>query len=135
MKLATPRRAVAAGAAAILGLIGITTLPTSGPAGADPHTKTKHVLLISVDGMHQSDLNWYVANHPNSELARLATGGAEYTNAQTPDPSDSDPGGTGLMTGADPKTLGIYYDDEYSHGVFPPGTTNCSGPVPGGNVI
>ena len=93
------------------------------------------MLLISVDGMHQSDLDWYVANHPNSELARLATGGAEYTHAQTPDPSDSDPGGTALMTGGDPKVTGVYYDDEYSHGVFPPGTTNCSGPVPGGNVI
>ena len=58
------------------------------------HGQIKHVLLISVDGMHQSDLNWYVANHPNSELARLATGGAEYTHAQTSDPSDSDPGGT-----------------------------------------
>jgi hypothetical protein len=93
------------------------------------------VLLISVDGMHQSDLDWYAANHPNSELARLATGGTDYTNAQTPVPSDSDPAGTALMTGADPKTLGIYYDVEYSHGVFPAGTTNCSGPVPGGNVI
>jgi Sulfatase len=30
---------------------------------------------------------------------------------------------------------GIYYDDEYSHGVFPAGTTNCSGPAPGGDVI
>jgi hypothetical protein len=99
------------------------------------HDQIKHVLLISVDGMHQSDLDWYAANHPNSELARLATGGAEYTNAQTPVPSDSDPAGTALMTGADPKTLGIYYDDEYSHGVFPAGTTSCSGPVPGGNVI
>ncbi len=39
------------------------------------------------------------------------------------------------MTGGDPRVTGIYYDDEYSHGVFPPGTTNCSGPVPGGNVI
>ena len=88
------------------------------------------MLLISVDGMHQSDLDWYVANHPTSELARLATGGAEYTNAQTPDPSDSDPGGTALMTGADPKTLGIYYDDEYSHAVFPQGRATCSGPAP-----
>ena len=85
--------------------------------------------------MHQSDLDWYVTNHPNSELARLATGGAEYTDAHTPDPSDSDPGGTALMTGGDPRATGIYYDDEYSHGVFSPGTTNCSGPVPGGNVI
>jgi hypothetical protein len=95
----------------------------------------KHVLLISVDGMHQSDLAWYVANHPNSELARLATGGAEYSDAHTADPSDSDPGGTAIMTGGDPKVTGIYYDDEYSHGVFPAGTTNCSGPVPGGDVI
>jgi len=85
--------------------------------------------------MHQSDLNWYVAHHPNSELALLATGGREYTNARTSDPSDSDPGGTALMSGGDPKVTGVYYDDEYSHGVFPAGTTNCSGPVPGGNVI
>jgi hypothetical protein len=52
----------------------------------------KHVMLISVDGLHQSDLNWYVANHPGSELAKLAGGGNEYTSAQTPVPSDSDPG-------------------------------------------
>ena len=135
MKRVAPRRALAAGTVATLGLIGMITLPSSGLVGADAHNQSKHVLLISVDGMHQSDLDWYVANHPASELARLATGGAEYTNAQTPDPSDSDPAGTGLMTGADPNVLGIYYDDEYSHGVFPPGTTNCSGPVPGGDVI
>src|ERR1700758_3890251 len=102
---------------------------------ADGHAQIQHVLLISVDGMHQSDLDWYVANHPNSELARLATGGAEYTRAQTADPSDSAPTGTGMMPGAAPKLTGIYYADEYSHGVFPPGTTKCSGPVPGGNVI
>ena len=98
-------------------------------------TAIKHVLLISVDGMHQSDLDWYVQNHPDSELAKLADGGAEFTNNHTSDPSDSDPGGTALMTGGDPRATGIYYDDEYSHGVFPPGTTNCSGPIPGGNVI
>jgi Type I phosphodiesterase / nucleotide pyrophosphatase len=102
----------------------------------NPHgNQVKHVLLISVDGMHQSDLDWYVATHPSSELAALANGGQVYANAQTPDPSDSDPGGTAIMTGADPKLTGIYYDDEYSHGVFPAGTTNCSGPVPGGDVI
>ena len=109
-------------------------LSASSAVAAD-HAQVKHVLLISVDGMHQSDLDWYVANHPNSELARLATGGAEYTRARTSDPSDSDPGGTALMTGGDPKVTGVYYDDEYSHGVFPAGTTNCSGPVPGGDVI
>ena len=95
----------------------------------------EHVLLISVDGLHQSDLDWFVANHPNSELAKLVRGGAEFSNAHTAVPSDSDPGGTALMTGGDPRATGVYYDVEYSHAVFPPGSSVCSGPAPGGNVI
>ena len=51
-----------------------------------------HVLLISVDGMHQSDLDWYVANHPDSTLAKLVHSGTEYANAATSNPSDSDRG-------------------------------------------
>jgi hypothetical protein len=131
------RARVAAVAAAAAAAVAIPVALTAGPAAADhpQQARVQHVLLISVDGMHQSDLDWYVANHPNSELAALAHGGREYTNDHTSDPSDSDPGGTALMTGGDPKVTGIYYDDEYSHGVFPAGTTNCSGPVPGGNVI
>jgi hypothetical protein len=128
----------AAAAAIAVGAIGATAAAVSAdqPGYGHPHGQTiRHVLLISVDGMHQSDLDWYIANHPGSELARLATGGAEYTDAHTSDPSDSDPGGTALISGGDPKVTGIYYDDEYSHGVFPAGTTNCSGPVPGGDVI
>jgi hypothetical protein len=128
-----------AGVAAALAIAAPLALASSSAVAAGyaqtKHAQIKHVLLISVDGMHQSDLDWYVVHYPHSELARLATGGAEYTNAKTSDPSDSDPGGTAIMTGADPKLTGIYYDDEYSHGVFPPGTTKCSGPVPGGDVI
>jgi Type I phosphodiesterase / nucleotide pyrophosphatase len=133
MKLRAKAASVAVAAAVVAVPVGLS----AGSAVADhPHqTGIQHVLLISVDGMHQSDLDWYVANHPNSELARLAEWGQEYTNDHTADPSDSDPAGTALMTGGDPRVTGIYYDDEYSHGVFPPGTTNCSGPVPGGNVI
>jgi Type I phosphodiesterase / nucleotide pyrophosphatase len=115
--------------------IGGTAAISAADASAHHKAQIQHVLLISVDGMHQSDLDWYIARHPNSELARLASGGAEFTNNHTSDPSDSDPGGTALMTGGDPRATGVYYDVEYSHGVFPPGTTNCSGPVPGGNVI
>jgi Type I phosphodiesterase / nucleotide pyrophosphatase len=129
------RVASAAVAAAALAIpIGLTAGPA---AAAHPHNAAaiQHVLLISVDGMHQSDLNWYVANHPGSALAQIAQGGREYTNDHTSDPSDSDPGGTALMTGGDPKVTGIYYDDEYDHDVFPAGTTNCTGPVPGGDVI
>jgi hypothetical protein len=29
---------------------------------------------------------------------------------------------------------GIYYDDTWNHDVFPAGTTNCTGPVPGGEA-
>jgi hypothetical protein len=128
-------RAKVASAAIATVAIGGAVAMSVPSASADHNGHIKHVLLISVDGMHQSDLDWYVANHPNSELAKLASGGAEFANNHTSDPSDSDPGGTALMTGGDPRATGVYYDVEYSHGVFPPGTTNCSGPVPGGNAI
>ena len=94
-----------------------------------------HVLLISVDGLHQSDVEWYVAHHAGSELAKLVGAGAAYTHAQTPIPSDSFPGLTAQVTGGNPRSAGIYYDDEYSHAVFPAGTTSCTGPVPGGEVV
>jgi hypothetical protein len=113
----------------------VAVVAASVSAASPKKAGIRHVLLISVDGLHQSDLEWYVANHPSSELAKLNRGGAEFSNAHTSDPSDSDPGGTALMTGGDPRATGVYYDVEYSHGVFPPGTTTCSGPVPGGNVI
>src|SRR4029077_3562867 len=98
--------------------------------------KIQHVLLISVDGMHQSDLNWYVAHHPGSELARLASGGAEFTNNHTADPSDSDPGGTAIMTGGDPRATGVYYDVEYSPAGDEAGAPCTPGqPATGGDVI
>ncbi len=99
-----------------------------------PH-QLQHVLLISVDGLHQSDLEWYVSNHPSSELAKLVGGGAESARAQTPIPSDSFPGMTAQVTGGNPRTTGIYYDDEYSHAVLPAGTTSCHGQPTGGEVI
>jgi hypothetical protein len=120
---------------ALLAVGAVAAAVSVSTASADRPVKVRHVLLISVDGLHQSDLEWYVAHHPSSELARLVHGGAEFSNAHTSVPSDSDPGGTALMTGGDPRTTGAYYDVAYSHGVFPPGTTNCSGPAPGGNAI
>jgi hypothetical protein len=111
-----------------------------GVSWADPghgshQRRIKHVLLISVDGLHQSDLQWWVANNPGSELARLVDGGAEYANARTPVPSDSDPGMTAQMTGGNPKTTSVYYDDAYNHALFPPGTTKCKGTPSGSPVI
>ncbi|ANJ73227.1 alkaline phosphatase family protein [Ralstonia insidiosa] len=97
----------------------------------------KHVLLISVDGLHQSDLDWYVGNHPGSTLARLVHQGVSYRNARTPFPSDSFPGMVGQVTGGNPKTTGIYYDDAYSRSLLPAGTTaaNCHTTKPGAEVF
>lgn len=102
----------------------------------DVRHASKHVLLISVDGMHQSDLAWFVAHHPHSAIAQLVSGGTEYTHASTSNPSDSDPGGTALMTGGNPKSTGIYYDVEYSHKTDEPGAKCTPGkPATGGDVI
>src|SRR5262249_9016782 len=94
----------------------------------------QHVLLISVDGLHQSDLAWYIQTHPQSTLAGLASKGVDYSDASTPFPSDSFPGMVGLATGGNARSTGIYYDDTWNHNIFPAGTTNCSGPAPGAEV-
>jgi hypothetical protein len=128
--------AVVAGLAAALSGAAVASAATSPSAGGGQghHKGIQHVLLISVDGLHQQDLTWYVQNNPNSLLATLYRQGVEYSNAETPFPSDSSPGMTGQVTGGDPRVTGIYYDDTWNHDVFPAGTTNCSGPVPGGEA-
>ncbi len=67
--------------------------------------------------------------------AKLLAQGVDYSNASTPFPSDSFPGMVGQVTGGDPRVTGIYYDDTWNHAVFPAtGTTNATGPAPGGEV-
>ena len=136
-----PRAAgVAAGVAALLASSAVATASAAtshqGSAPGDPggHARVRHVLLISVDGLHQQDLAWYVRNHPGSALAALGRGGVQYSNAETPVPSDSFPGLMGQVTGGEPGVTGVYYDDTWNHDVFPAGTTSCSGPAPGGEV-
>ena len=127
----------AAAAAASVAVVAATATGAMAGAATQPrhhHHSIKHVLLISVDGMHQQDLAWFVRNFPDSALAQLADHGVDYTRAMTPFPSDSFPGMVGQVTGGDPGVTGIYYDDTFNHDVFPAGTTKCSGPVPGGEV-
>ncbi len=129
--------AIAAGALAV----GLPAAAASGhdhhgDGGRDHHRQAiTHVLLISVDGLHQSDLEWYVADHPDSELAKLTGGGAEYTSAHTPVPSDSDPGMTAQMTGGNPRSTGVYYDVAYNHALLEAGTTSCHGQPTGADVV
>ena len=75
----------------------------------------EHVLLISVDGMHASDLSRYVSANPQSAFAKLASHGVTYSNAQTSLPSDSFPGLLSLVTGGSPRTTGVWYDEAFGH--------------------
>ena len=95
---------------------------------------SRHVLVISVDGMHQTDLAAYVKSHPSSTIAGLVNHGLEYTAAKTTLPSDSFPGMVAQFTGAGPGFSGVYYDDTYNHTLLAPGTTDCTTATPGTEV-
>jgi type I phosphodiesterase/nucleotide pyrophosphatase len=114
-----------------LGLVG-ATLPAPARAGkdelGDAH-KIKHVLLISVDGLHALDVANYVAAHPGSALAELSSHGITYSNARTPANSDSFPGLLALVTGGSPISHGLFYDVSYNRSIFDPTNTTCSGQV------
>ena len=109
--------------ASLMSRLGVTAAAGLGPAalvvaagapsasaGPGHGPRTEHVLLLSVDGLHQSDLAWYVAHHPDSSLAALTRIGTSFTHARTPFPSDSFPGMVGQVTGGNPRTTGSYYD-------------------------
>jgi hypothetical protein len=102
------------------------TLLASSSANGDDRPLVKHVLLVSVDGLHEVDLARFVAKHPGSTLARLAKTGVRYTNAHATTPSDSFPGLLALVTGGTPKSTGVYYDDSYDRTLYPPGS-ECKG--------
>ncbi|SDJ37518.1 Type I phosphodiesterase / nucleotide pyrophosphatase [Frankineae bacterium MT45] len=123
-----PRRRSAAVVAGLgVGLLAAAAVMPSATADAErsrPHAK--HVLLLSVDGLHESDLAYYVSTHPKSALAGLVSSGVDYTSAQTTFPSDSFPGMVAQLTGAGPGTSGVYYDDTYNHALLPAGTLNCA---------
>jgi Type I phosphodiesterase / nucleotide pyrophosphatase len=134
------RRALAA-AAAVAALLGGAAPSAAAAMGHNAGTgqgsygsQIRHVLLLSVDGMHQQDLAWYVSHYPRSTLADLVGQGTEYSDALSTIPSDSFPATVGMMTGGDPGVTGFYYDDTYNYDVFPPGTTKCVGKPPGGQV-
>ena len=103
-------------------------------------SSVRHVLLISIDGMHAVDyLN--CANGiagvndgrpycPN--LASLSSTGVNYVAASTSKPSDSFPGLMTIVSGATPRTMGVYYDVAYDRSLDGPAvqTGNGNGPGP-----
>ena len=103
------------------------------------HTQIKHVLLISIDGMHAVDfLNCKngISTVNNGApycpaLAELGTTGINYTAGSTTKPSDSFPGLMGIVSGATPRTMGVYYDVAYDRYLAPPAKATGNG-VAGG---
>ena len=97
--------------------------------------RIKHVLLLSIDGMHAVDflnctngitgVNGGEPYCPN--LAALGHNAINYTAASTSKPSDSFPGLMSIVTGATPKTMGIYYDVSYDRSLDAPAKTTGNG--------
>jgi hypothetical protein len=80
----------------------------------------RHVLLISIDGMHAVDFENCVASNTCPTLAELGETGVHYTRTTTSRPSDSFPGLMAIVTGGSPKTVGAYYDVAYDRVLAPP---------------
>jgi Type I phosphodiesterase / nucleotide pyrophosphatase len=126
-------RLVLAGAA-----VALTLSPNYGMA-ADTNTmgskNVKHVLLLSIDGMHAVD--FYNCSHgiagansgepycPN--LAALGKTGINYVATSSSKPSDSAPGLMALVTGGTPRTTGIYYDVAFDRRLDGPEITTGTG--------
>jgi Type I phosphodiesterase / nucleotide pyrophosphatase len=123
MKFSTTLLGAACAASLSLGL----ALPASAQA-----LKMKHVLLLSVDGLHETDLANFIKANPASAMAALASHGTHFSAASSAKPSDSFPGLLALVTGGSPKSTGVYYDDSYDRALSAPGS-DCT--VKGTEVV
>src|ERR1700733_10409 len=112
-------------------LISLCISATLQAEDSNSRHRVRHVLLISVDGMHALDLTNYVSSHPQSPLAQLSSHGVTFDNAATSQPSDSFPGLSALVTGGSPTTAGFWYDDTYNRTLSPP-LPPAGGGGPGG---
>src|SRR5580693_10054737 len=95
--------------------------------GWDNAPGNRHVLLISIDGMHAVDYKNCLASGTCPNLAELGETGLTYTRTSTSRPSDSFPGLMALVTGGTPRTVGAFYDVAYDRVLAPPMTTTGNG--------
>jgi len=122
--------------AALGALVLGSGLVASTIAIGDDGSRIKHVLLISIDGMHALDfancahgIDGGPVTCPN--MAELAEHGVTYTQTSTSRPSDSFPGLTALVTGGSPRSTGAFYDVSYDRSLSPPKVTTPYGIVGG----
>lgn len=124
--------------AASAALLAVSAVAQNGEAALD-RGPIRHVLLISINGMHAVDflncskgiagVNDRKPYCPN--IAALSANGINYVAASTSKPSDSFPGLMTIVTGATPRTMGIYYDVSYDRSLDGPITATGNGNQPG----
>ena len=95
--------------------------------GQGENGRIQHVLLISIDGMHEQDLGNCLSANTCPNIAKLANHGVNYTNAFTPGLSDSVPGLAALVTGGSPRSTGLFYDDIYDRTLYAGTDPTCTG--------
>jgi hypothetical protein len=125
-------RLMVAGFAALVVMSAWAQAAETGSVGSG---KIKHVLLLSIDGMHAVDL--YNCTHGIAgangglpycaNLAALLPNAVNYVNAESSKPSDSFPGMAALASGGTPKSTGLYYDVAYDRSLDAPATTTGTG--------
>jgi hypothetical protein len=120
---------------AVAAAIACIAFAAASDAGDVGTKNVRHVLLLSIDGMHAVD--FYNCSHgiagvndgnpycPN--LAALSHRGINYVAAVSSKPSDSFPGLAALITGGSPKSTGLYYDVAYDRSLDAPAATTGTG--------
>jgi hypothetical protein len=125
-----------------LGLVSLLLVSLfSVAAAAQGNSKIQRVLLISIDGMHSLDFANCTKGVPIygnetycPHLATLSATGVHYLQALTSKPSDSFPGLVAQITGATPRSAGIFYDVSYDRALSPPAKTTPYGIVGGAKL-
>jgi hypothetical protein len=127
------RLVIAAAAAALT--LAASTQAIAADTSTVGSQKVKHVLLLSIDGMHAIDFSncargvWGANDSkpfcPN--LAALSQTGITYVDASSAKPSDSFPGLAALVTGGSSKTHGLYYDVAFDRTLDAPAKTTGTG--------
>jgi hypothetical protein len=113
-------------------VLGGLTWAAAGEVGSKD---IKHVLLLSIDGMHAVD--FYNCSHgiaavrngnpycPN--IQALSDHAFNYAAAVSSKPSDSFPGLAALVSGGSPRSTGLYYDVAYDRTLDAPAAATGTG--------
>jgi hypothetical protein len=127
--------------------LAIATHPSARGRGDDPRDRDddrdrdiRHVLVISIDGMHALDFANCATGMPGVNggtpycpaLVELATHGVNYLEASSSKPSDSYPGIIAQFTGGSPRSTGVFYDVSYDRTLSPPKAALTPNGIPGG---